>query len=142
MADIFPSEKRSLIMASIKGKNTRPELSVRKALFKAGLRYRINNKALIGSPDIVLAKYRTLIFVHGCFWHGHNCKKGNLPNSNTLFWSTKISKNKVRDRQIVEKLEHLGWNVIEIWECQVSSNEKKAKTMGEVIVTIKSRKIN
>ena len=97
MSDIFSQTKRSDIMSKISSKDTKPEILVRKFLFSKGFRYRINVKTLPGKPDIVLPKYKTIIFVNGCFWHGHNCKKGKLPSSNTDFWKEKISNNKSRD---------------------------------------------
>ena len=93
MSDIFSQTKRSDIMSKISSKDTKPEILVRKFLFSKGFRYRINVKTLPGKPDIVLPKYKTIIFVNGCFWHGHNCKEGKLPSSNTDFWKEKISNN-------------------------------------------------
>ena len=111
MSDIFSSQKRSDIMSKISGKNTKPEILVRKFLFSKGFRYRINVKTLPGKPDIVLPKYKTVIFINGCFWHGHNCKKGKLPSSNIDFWKEKISNNKSRDDKNSDLLVKLGWKV-------------------------------
>ena len=121
MSDIFSFQKRSDIMSKIGGKNTKPEILVRKFLFSKGFRYRINVKTLPGKPDIVLPKYKTIIFVNGCFWHGHNCKKGKLPSSNTDFWKEKISNNKSRDDKNSDLLIKLGWKVIIIWQCEISN---------------------
>ena len=107
-------------MAAIKGKDTKPEILVRKFLFSKGLRYRLNNRKLPGSPDIVLKKYKTVIFVDGCFWHGHEgCKYFRLPKSNTPFWETKITQNIERDKKTTQALIALGWKVIRIWECEL-----------------------
>lgn len=107
-------------MSRIRGKNTKPEEIVRKYLFSHGFRYRKNDKRLPGTPDIVLPKYKTVIFVNGCFWHGHaQCKYYVLPQSNTEFWTTKINANIIRDSKKQIQLEELGWHVITIWECQL-----------------------
>ena len=121
MSDIFSQTKRSDIMSKISSKDTKPEILVRKFLFSKGFRYRINVKTLPGKPDIVLPKYKTIIFVNGCFWHGHNCKKGKLPSSNTDFWKEKISNNKSRDAKNSDLLVKLGWKVIIIWQCEISN---------------------
>lgn len=121
MADIFSKEKRSKIMSKIKSKGTKPEIILRKKLFAKGFRYRINYKKLPGKPDIVLPKYKTVIFVHGCFWHGHSdCKDSHLPKSNTDFWETKISENKMRDNRNSEALRQMGYNVLIVWECDLT----------------------
>ena len=113
-------------MSMIKGKNTKPEEIVRKYLFSKGLRYRKNVKTLIGSPDIVLPKYKTVIFVNGCFWHGHkDCKYFVMPKTNTEFWAEKISKNIDRDNNIYHKLIELGWNVIIVWECELKKDKRE-----------------
>ena len=107
-------------MSAIKGKNTKPELMVRKFLFGRGFRYRLNHPRLPGHPDLVLRKYRTVIFVNGCFWHGHEgCRYYVLPKSNTDFWQKKIERNKTRDAEDRRKLSTLGWHCITVWECQL-----------------------
>ena len=121
MSDIFSFQKRSDIMSKIGEKNTKPKILVRKFLFSKGFRYRINVKTLPGKPDIVLPKYKTVIFINGCFWHGHNCKKGKLPSSNIDFWRKKISNNKSRDDKNSDLLIKLGWKVIIIWQCEISN---------------------
>ena len=114
------SEQRSFCMSRIHAKNTRPELLLRHALWRRGLRYRVNDKNLPGSPDIVLAKYRTAVFVHGCFWHGHkDCKQYTVPKTNTDYWVAKVARNKERDQEVWRKLEAKGWYVIIVWECQL-----------------------
>ena len=107
-------------MSAIKSKNTKPELLVRKFLFSRGFRYRLNHPRLPGHPDIVLRKYRTVIFVNGCFWHGHQgCKYFVLPKSNVEFWQNKIERNRVRDVEEQRQLASMGWHCITIWECQL-----------------------
>ena len=118
------NEHRSYVMSKIPSKGTKPETIVRKRLFSKGFRYRLNPKDLPGSPDIVLPKYRTIIFVHGCFWHGHyDCKNYVFPKTNVDFWKAKIARNQERDQEVWRKLEAKGWRVIIVWECEL----KKAK---------------
>ncbi|WP_290564942.1 very short patch repair endonuclease [Akkermansia sp.] len=137
MADIFSSQKRSDIMSKISGKNTKPEILVRKFLFSQGFRYRINVKTLPGKPDIVLPKYKIAIFVHGCFWHGHDCKKGRLPSSNIDFWKNKILNNKLRDNENQTQLTLLGWKVIVIWQCEISKIHKKIEIFNKLLKDIR-----
>ena len=120
MSDIFSQTKRSDIMSKISSKDTKPEILVRKFLFSKGFRYRINVKTLPGKPDIVLPKYKTIIFVNGCFWHGHEID-GHIPHSNIDFWKKKIERNKQRDERNKETLKRLGWKVMTVWECQLKS---------------------
>ncbi|MEL7655315.1 MAG: very short patch repair endonuclease [Bacillota bacterium] len=122
MTDIKSPEARSYNMSKIRGKDTKPELVVRKFLFKNGFRYRIHNDKLPGKPDIVLPKYKTVIFVNGCFWHAHEgCKDFVWPRSNQAFWKDKIEGNVERDRINYEKLCSHGWNVIICWECRLKN---------------------
>ena len=123
MVDVVDKATRSRMMSGIKGKNTKPEIRVRKVLHKAGYRFRLHGKNLPGKPDIVLAKHKTVIFVHGCFWHGHDCKYFKWPKTRPEFWRNKIEGNKTRDASQQEKLKNLGWQVKVIWECEVK-NEK------------------
>ena len=126
MVDKFTEEQRSKMMSRVRSKNTSPELRIRSALFASGFRYRIHLKALPGCPDIVLPKYRAVICVHGCFWHGHSCKAGKLPATNVEFWTTKISKNKERDLSMVSELNHLGWKILIVWECSIKRSRETA----------------
>jgi DNA mismatch endonuclease (patch repair protein) len=129
MTDIFSKDKRSTIMAHISSKNTKPEIIIRKALFAKGYRYRINYNKLPGKPDIVLPKYKTVIFLHGCFWHAHeNCNDAHLPKSNTEFWRKKIGSNEERDKKNMEQLKNLDWSIIIVWECEI-----KKKNMALLI---------
>lgn len=125
MTDIFSTEKRSDVMSKIKSKNTKPEKVVRSLLFSLGYRFRLHVKDLPGKPDIVLPKYKTVVLVNGCFWHGHeNCKDAGIPKTNSQFWYDKISKNKERDKRVLNELEQAGWKVLVIWECQINDKEK------------------
>ena len=120
--DCLSKEQRQKNMAAIHSKNTKPEILVRKFLFSRGFRYRLNHPRLPGHPDIVLRKYRTVIFVNGCFWHGHDgCKYFVLPKTNTEFWANKIKRNKERDIKEQKELAAMGWHCITIWECQLKS---------------------
>ncbi|HVH74366.1 MAG TPA: very short patch repair endonuclease [Stellaceae bacterium] len=122
--DTICSKKRSAIMARIKGKNTTPELAVRHAAHKLGLRFRLHRRDLPGCPDLVFARYRLVLFVHGCFWHQHaNCKRSNIPKSRLEYWSPKLARNIERDRKNTEELQRLGWKVGMIWECETEAPE-------------------
>ncbi len=136
MTDIYSKQKRSEIMSKISGKDTKPEIVVRKYLFTHGFRYRKNVKTLPGKPDIVLPKYKTVIFVHGCFWHGHNCSAGKLPETNKEFWKKKISENVKRDRLNKKKLKELGWKVIVIWQCELKNKRKSKETLSNLVKKI------
>jgi DNA mismatch endonuclease, patch repair protein len=120
MADVHNTETRSYNMSRIKGKNTKPEMLVRKFLFANGYRYRLNVKTLPGKPDIVLPKYKTVIFINGCFWHGHEgCKYFKIPETRTEWWIEKITGTQKRDREAENQLIELGWKVITLWECEL-----------------------
>ncbi|MCS2559729.1 MULTISPECIES: very short patch repair endonuclease [Bacteroidales] len=137
--DIFDKSKRSQLMAKVKQKNTAPEIIVRKFLFSKGFRYRINVKSLSGTPDIVLSKYKTVIFVHGCFWHGHTCRAGHLPSSNLDYWVTKIEKNIERDNRKINELEKLGWNVVVIWQCEIKALKNREIRFSKLISEIERK---
>lgn len=128
--DIWDKKKRSAVMAKIHSKDTKPELIVRRYLWSRGYRYRKNVRGLPGTPDIVLRKYRVVIFVHGCFWHGHEAD-GHIPQSNRAFWQKKIERNKKRDERDKEALRKMGWNVITVWECQLKPAVRE-RTLHEV----------
>ena len=137
--DIFDKSKRSQLMAKVKQKNTAPEIIVRKFLFSKGFRYRINVKSLSGTPDIVLSKYKTVIFIHGCFWHGHTCRAGHLPSSNLDYWVTKIEKNIERDNRKINELEKLGWNVVVIWQCEIKALKNREIRFSKLISEIERK---
>ena len=117
--DIYSVEKRSEIMSRIRSVDTSPELQVRSLLHRAGFRFSLHRKDLPGCPDIVLAKYRTVIFVHGCFWHQHQaCKHASSPKQNAEFWTAKLNSNRKRDRRVCRELRLNGWRVVTVWECE------------------------
>ena len=119
MSDIHPKEVRSYNMSRIRGKDTKPEEIVRKYLFAQGFRFRKNDFHLPGKPDIVLPKYKTIVFVNGCFWHHHNCRYFVWPKSNAEFWKKKIDGNVERDERNIRELREMGWKVLVIWECEI-----------------------
>lgn len=132
-------EQRSRNMAAIKGKDTKPEMIVRKYLFSQGLRFRVQVRKLPGNPDIVLPKYKTVIFVNGCFWHGHEgCKYFRLPKSNVEFWKEKIERNIERDRESMRALLDLGWKVIRVWECELRNKANREETLNKIYNSITS----
>ena len=136
--DVHDKVTRSYNMSQIKGKNTKPEELVRKYLFSQGFRYRKNDKRLPGSPDVVLPKYKTVIFINGCFWHGHHgCKYFVWPRSNEEFWKEKIQRNIERDKDNYERLRNLGWKVILVWECELKKQHRE-KTLLSLITYIKT----
>lgn len=136
--DVHDKATRSYNMSQIKGKNTKPEELVRKYLFTRGFRYRKNDKRLPGSPDIVLPKYKTVIFVNGCFWHGHTgCKYFVWPQNNADFWREKIQCNIERDKNNYDKLKQLGWTVVLVWECELKKH-RRDETLLSLISRIKS----
>ena len=136
MPDIHSAEKRSNNMAAIHSKNTKPEIIVRKYLHRKGYRFRLNVKRLPGSPDIVLRRLHTVILVNGCFWHGHiGCKYYVTPKSNRDFWINKIERNQERDLKVRSELTALGWNVIQIWECQLKPNVRES-TLASLLMTL------
>ena len=137
--DIWSKQKRSEVMSKIRGKNTKPEMILRSQLFKKGFRFRVHPKNLFGKPDIVLPKYKTVIFVHGCFWHYHkDCREGRIPSTNSKFWEEKLLKNIEKDERHTKTLQDLGWKVIVVWECEI---EKKLEhTLNKLIDEIKQEK--
>ena len=142
MVDKFNKETRSYNMSQIKGKDTKPEILVRKYLFSKGLRFRKNDKRYPGSPDVVLPKYNTIVFVHGCFWHLHDgCKYAVMPKSNVDYWEKKLYGNIERDKRNQKLLENMGWTVITVWECQLKK-DKQEQTLKELYNQIKSNNKN
>ena len=116
-------------MASVRNKDTDPELRVRRVLHRLGYRFRLHRKDLPGTPDIVLSRFCTVIFVHGCFWHGHTCRRGHLPESNHTFWRNKILGNKRRDKRTHLLLQRSGWHVIVVWQCQAKDLDRVGRTL-------------
>lgn len=130
--DIFSRKKRSQIMSRVSGKNTKPEIAVRSLLHNLGFRFRLHRKDLPGKPDITLPKYKKVIFVHGCFWHGHaDCSRSKRPSTNEEFWREKLDKNIERDKTTVNALKELGWDVLTLWTCEVNeTNKLKTKLLS------------
>jgi len=136
MTDHFTPTQRHLVMSHIRSRNTKPELKVRKWLWSHGYRYRLNVKGVPGKPDIVMRRYRTAIFVNGCFWHGHEgCEKFKMPKSNVEFWEAKIRRNRERDCQNYQILKENGWQVLVLWECELTKKSFEA-TMQKVEVML------
>lgn len=117
--DTLTPEQRSRVMAAIRGKGTKPEMKVRRYLFACGFRFRVNHPRLPGHPDLVLRKYRTVVFVNGCFWHGHDCGAYRPPKTNEEFWTRKIERNRERDHEEQRQLARMGWHCITVWECEL-----------------------
>ncbi len=139
MVDKFSKETRSRIMSQIRGKDTKPEILVRSYLFSRGLRFRKNDKRYPGSPDIVLPKYKTIVFVHGCFWHLHEgCKYAKMPKSNVDYWKPKLYRNRERDACNKKELEDMGWTVIIVWECELKK-DKVEQTLEDLYIKITSQ---
>jgi DNA mismatch endonuclease, patch repair protein len=128
MVDIVDSATRSRIMSKIRSKNTKPEVKLRKALFALGLRYRLHVKNLPGKPDIILPKYNAVIFLNGCFWHGHDCHLFKTPETRIEFWKNKLQRNREKDSENNESLRKIGWRIMTIWECSFRGKGKKKDT--------------
>lgn len=136
MADVHTKKQRSYNMSHIRAKDTKPEMLVRKFLHANGFRYKLHDKTLPGKPDIVLPKYRTVIFVHGCFWHGHtNCKYFKVPKTRTKWWLAKINRNKANDEKAQKALRKEGWKVINVWECSLK-NPKITKRLNSLLIQL------
>jgi len=132
VADVFSGKRRSEIMRRIGRRNTAPEVLVRRLLHSKGYRFRLERKDLPGKPDIVLPKYRSVIFVHGCFWHGHeNCRRALLPTTNRDFWEKKIEGNKRRDKAAIEALAKLGWSSLVVWQCETRDKESLGERLSQ-----------
>ena len=133
MADRFSEEQRSYVMSRIKSKDTKPEMILRKSLHQLGFRYRLHSSDLPGKPDMIFPKFQICIFVHGCFWHRHEgCPRSTIPKTNTLFWQEKFHRNKNRDIENVIRLFDLGWRVEIVWECELSTHEKRLHVIDKL----------
>jgi DNA mismatch endonuclease (patch repair protein) len=138
MADFMTTKQRSAAMSAVRGKDTAIEKTLRSSLHRRGFRFRKNVATLPGRPDIVLPKYRTVIFVHGCFWHHHrNCKRSKLPSTRPTFWAKKIGNNVRRDQQQTRALRNSGWNVLVMWECDLRNEKKNEQAIEELIRRLK-----
>lgn len=124
MTDVVDKATRSRMMSGIRGKDTKPELQIRKGLHARGFRYRLHDKRLPGKPDVVLPKYNAVIFVHGCFWHGHDCHLFKWPMSNRAFWRKKITRNQEKDAESYTRLKEQGWYILTVWECVLKGRER------------------
>lgn len=139
MADNLTTEQRRKNMSAIKSRDTKPEIIVRSMLHRSGFRFRLHDKKLPGKPDIILPKYKTVIFVHGCFWHQHKgCKRSTIPKSNTDYWIPKLSGNVKRDVQHKADLKKAGWNVAVVWECETKDADKLEKKLKSIFAKIMS----
>ena len=136
--DVFSTQKRSQIMAAIKGKDTSPEWLVRSALHRLGLRFRLHDGALPGRPDLVFRRSRVAVFIHGCFWHQHSCKRGTRPSTRRAFWNRKLAGNVERDTRVRRQLRAMGWRTIVVWECQTRSDARLVAACRRVLAAIES----
>lgn len=127
MVDVVDKATRSRMMSGIRSKNTKPEKLIRSALHRHGFRFRLNQTSLPGKPDLVFRKYRAVIFIHGCFWHGHNCDLFKWPSSNSAFWRNKIERNRANDIEVIAALKKSGWRVMVIWECALKGKVQMTK---------------
>ena len=130
-SDVFSKEKRSEVMSRVRSSDTKPERAVRSALHRLGYRFRLHRRDLPGKPDIVLPRLKTVIFVHGCFWHQHGCKKSKLPQQNAAFWQRKLLSNVARDGAVTRQLAESGWKVVVIWECQFKQGRPQQLSLLE-----------
>jgi DNA mismatch endonuclease (patch repair protein) len=143
MADFLSPEERSERMSRIRSRDTAPEVALRKALHRQGLRFRLNVKKLPGKPDIVLPRYKSVVLVHGCFWHRHEgCKVATTPKSNTPYWMDKFGRNVARDARVAEELTSGGWRVFVAWECELDSGRKAVATAERLAFEIRGRRAN
>jgi DNA mismatch endonuclease (patch repair protein) len=134
MTDVFDAAKRSAVMRRVKGRDTSPEMTVRKALTRLGARYRLHRKDLPGAPDIVLPGRRIALFVHGCFWHGHDCARGaRVPKQNRDYWVAKVARNRDRDARNLAALENAGWRVETLWECELKDEAALAARLERLL---------
>ncbi|MDR0184264.1 very short patch repair endonuclease [Lysobacter arvi] len=136
MADIMTPAQRSERMSRIRSQNTKPEMLVRRFLHGQGFRFRLHARDLPGRPDLVLPKYRTVVFVEGCFWHGHSCQKGRVPGTNPDFWQAKVACNQARDKRNQRALRRDGWRVIRVWECQLAKSKTRAAALARLVSRI------
>ncbi len=134
MTDVFSAEKRSQVMGAVPGRNTSAELKVRRLLTRLGLRYRLHRADLPGSPDVVFPGRRTALFVHGCFWHGHDCRRGaREPKANADYWRAKVARNRARDTRVQAELTALGWRPLVVWECELKDPAGLTARLGALL---------
>lgn len=140
--DVVSTRKRSAIMACVGSKDTKPEIAVRRELHSLGFRFRLHRNDLPGKPDIVLPRFRAVVFVHGCFWHGHRCARGKCPTSNTNFWNEKLDRNIRRDRSTRRLLRNSGWRVFTVWECHTTRRETLRKRLAQIAKQLQDAQLN
>ncbi len=134
MTDIFDPAQRSAVMRAVKSKDTAPELAVRRAAHALGLRFRLQRADLPGKPDLVFPRHRVALFVHGCFWHGHDCPRGaRMPQTNRAYWEAKIGRNMARDKAVAAALRKLGWTPRILWECETRDTEKLSRRIARLV---------
>lgn len=134
MTDVFSPEQRSRVMAAVRGKDTKPEMIVRRMTHGMGYRFRLHSSKLPGKPDLVFPRLKKVIFVHGCFWHQHKrCRKARRPTSNVEFWNTKLDANENRDNRVLRELRKLGWKTLLVWECEVSNADRLFLKLGKFL---------
>ena len=134
MSDVYDAAKRSAVMRRVKGRNTTPEMTVRRALTRLGARYRLHRKDLPGSPDVVMPGRRLALFVHGCFWHGHDCPRGaRVPKQNRDYWTAKVARNRARDARVATDLAAAGWRVETIWECELKDAARLSARLAAML---------
>lgn len=138
MVDTLTPAERSERMSKIRGTSTAPEMCVRRYLHGQGLRYRLHSRDLPGRPDLVLPRYKVVIFVHGCFWHAHSCQMGRIPSTRTAFWKDKFETNKARDSRNIRKLRRLGWRVLTVWECGLSTQQSRNRSLPKLLSRIQN----
>jgi DNA mismatch endonuclease (patch repair protein) len=138
--DRINSDQRSALMSRVKTRDTKPELIVRSLLHRLGYRFRLHRKDLPGNPDLVFPIRKKVIFIHGCFWHGHDCPRGKRPSTNTEFWDLKLTKNKARDENALQMLNLLGWKALVIWECNVNATGELVKLLTKFLGKPRSKK--
>jgi len=140
MADTMTKAERSALMAKIRSTNTKPEVFVRSALHRAGFRFRLHNRELPGRPDIVLPKHRTVVFVHGCFWHRHGCALASEPATRRAFWREKFARNVARDKRTAAALRRAGWRVLTVWECALRTKARREQSVAALVRRIIARR--
>jgi DNA mismatch endonuclease (patch repair protein) len=133
VADTLTKAERSALMSRIRGKDTKPEVFVRSALHRAGFRFRLHGAALPGRPDIVLPRHRTVVFVHGCFWHRHGCRLSSEPATRRAFWREKFARNRARDQRTARALRNLGWRVVTVWECSLRTTDRRERAIATLV---------
>ncbi|MCE2882069.1 MAG: DNA mismatch endonuclease Vsr [Planctomycetaceae bacterium] len=139
MTDTLTKAERSSLMSRIRGKDTKPEVFVRSALHRAGFRFRLHGAALPGRPDIVLPRHRTVVFVHGCFWHRHGCRLSSEPATRRAFWREKFARNRARDQRTARALRNLGWRVVTVWECSLRTTDRRERAIATLVRKITRR---